>query len=53
MQILPPDLVTDKQRYFYDLNYRFECDQEVAAERHERLMFLLRSTDTPIQISTQ
>ena len=37
LQILPPYVVTDKRRYFADLEYRFEVDQEVAAERYERL----------------
>ena len=41
MLILPPDLVPDRQRYFADLNYRHECDCEVAAERHERILTLL------------
>ena len=33
--------MTDKRRYFADLEYLHEVDQEVAAERYERLRLLL------------
>ena len=40
MQILPPDLLFDKRRYFSDLEYRRQYDLEVEAERNERLQIL-------------
>ena len=46
LQILPPDVVTDKRRYFADLEYRFEVDQEVAAERYERLKLLFTDCES-------
>ncbi len=46
LQIIPPDTLVDKRTYFADLEYRFEADQEVAAERRERLKLLFYSFGT-------
>ena len=43
MQILPPDLLFDKRRYFSDLMYRRQYDLEVEAERNERLQILFNN----------
>ena len=41
MIISPPELVPfSHQRYISDLEYRFECDLEIQAERHERIQHL-------------
>ena len=41
MQILPPELEPRlREDYFSDLEYREQCDLEIAAERHERLQLL-------------
>ena len=40
MTLLPPDLGFDRDKYYRDLEYRNECDQEIAAERHERMQLL-------------
>ena len=33
MTLLPPDLGFDWKKYYRDLEYRNECEQEIAAER--------------------
>lgn len=39
--ICPPELQPfDRNRYFSDLNYRVECDEELIGERYERLRLL-------------
>ena len=39
--ICPPELVPfDRKRYMSDLDYRFECDQEIYSERHNRMLQL-------------
>lgn len=41
MQISPPELVaSSRQRYLTDLDYRTECDAEIAAERADRIRLL-------------
>ena len=40
LQVLPPDVVTDKRRYFSDLDYRYLIDLENISERHDRLNLL-------------
>ena len=37
LQLIPSDLAFDREKYYRDLEYRSECDQEIAAERHERM----------------
>lgn len=47
MRVMPPEQIPfSRQRYLSDLVYRFECDQEVAAERHERIKLLFNSLTT-------
>ena len=54
MQIIPPELPFDRQRYLTDLLYRNEIDQEAIAERAERIKLLLMepliSMDTSIDL---
>lgn len=41
MEIIPPELLTiSRQRYFSDLRVREELDQEMQAERRDRLNLL-------------
>ena len=43
LQVMPPELEPrPRQDYFTDLEYREQCDLEIAAERHERLQLLFR-----------
>ena len=44
MQILPPDVLFDKRRFFSDLMYRREVDLEMEAERSDRLRILFLTT---------
>ena len=44
MIVIPPELVAfSRQRYLSDLEYRYECDAEIAAERADRIKLLFKS----------
>ena len=41
MEIIPPQLIFDKQRYYSDLDYRTEVDWEILGDRAERIAQLM------------